>query len=259
MRKEDYVPAPVIPTPVVEVDYGQPVMSSVRVAEKTGKEHKHVLRDIGLMFESLGIDRSRFGQVEIMGNSQERPYYNLPEKLVMCLISGYSIPLRMAVLDELEATKKENVSLKQELSGSKLPQMSQLQMISAIAQETEKVQQQLNEVKDTQNTITEQLVKVSVVGAQQALDLKTIEGDLGDSCLTDPESDEVFAEATTRAKCLANGEAYWFKIRSAILGAVKREFLENSGMKNFKNLRRSDLRNAIAFIRKYETGKGRLR
>lgn len=39
----------------------QQTMSSLEIAELTGKQHKHVLRDIQQVFAEVGIDESKFG------------------------------------------------------------------------------------------------------------------------------------------------------------------------------------------------------
>lgn len=38
-------------------------MTSLEIAKLTEKEHKHVLRDIEVMFDELSIDRSKFGHI----------------------------------------------------------------------------------------------------------------------------------------------------------------------------------------------------
>jgi phage regulator Rha-like protein len=81
-------------------------MDSREIAELTGKEHGHVLRDIRAMLESLEVDQSNFGGVYLGGNGQERPCFKLPYDETVCLLTGYDAKARMAVIKrwkELEA------------------------------------------------------------------------------------------------------------------------------------------------------------
>ena len=45
----------------------QTTMSSREIAELTGKQPKHVNRDILLMFKELDLDRSSFGRIYLDG------------------------------------------------------------------------------------------------------------------------------------------------------------------------------------------------
>ncbi len=83
-------------------------MSSLEIAELTGKQHGHVMRDIRNMLESLenGL-ASNFGGYYTAENGKQNPCFRLPKRECMILVSGYSIPLRAKIVDrwmELEAT-----------------------------------------------------------------------------------------------------------------------------------------------------------
>ena len=81
-------------------------MSTREIAELTGKQHAHVMRDFRDVCEALEIDPSKFGGVYLAGNGEERPLFNLPKDLTTTLVSGYSIPMRHAIVKrwfELEA------------------------------------------------------------------------------------------------------------------------------------------------------------
>lgn len=81
-------------------------MSSKEIADMTGKEHKNVLADIRNMFEQLGIDSANFSAQYQDSTGRTLPCFNLNKDLSICLVSGYNVQLRMAIItrwNELEA------------------------------------------------------------------------------------------------------------------------------------------------------------
>lgn len=80
-------------------------MSSLEIAELTGKQHKHVVRDIRKMLDDLGDD-PKLGHVHEEKDSRSyTKAYHLDRELTQTLITGYSAPLRLRVirrLNELE-------------------------------------------------------------------------------------------------------------------------------------------------------------
>ena len=77
-------------------------MSSRIIAELTGKEHFHVLRDCLTMFDELELDALGYIQNWIHPqNNQTYIEYLLPKDLVETLITGYSIKLRYQVIQRL--------------------------------------------------------------------------------------------------------------------------------------------------------------
>ncbi|EPY8877861.1 Rha family transcriptional regulator [Escherichia coli] len=95
-------------------------MSSFQIAEFTGKKHKHVLRDIRVMYKELGIPQeSNFGLVEKingLGIVVKDPVCHLNEELCMTLVTGYSTPIRNRVIKEWKILKEENARLLTELA-----------------------------------------------------------------------------------------------------------------------------------------------
>lgn len=85
---------------------GCPTMSSLQIAEITGKNHADILRDIRNTLEQAEIDESKFASVYSGGNGQARPCYILPRRECDLVVSGYSVKYRLAIIDrwqELEA------------------------------------------------------------------------------------------------------------------------------------------------------------
>jgi len=73
-------------------------MSSLEIAERTGKEHKNVTRDIETMFLELEIDRLKFERIYKDSLNRDQKCYNLDKDLTLCLISKYDTKTRMAII-----------------------------------------------------------------------------------------------------------------------------------------------------------------
>jgi phage regulator Rha-like protein len=90
-------------------------MSSLEIAERTGKRHADVMRDIRVMLEALrtfGANERSFASVYTDAKGEERPCFNLPKRESLILVSGYSVPLRAAIVDrwqELEAQQAPRI------------------------------------------------------------------------------------------------------------------------------------------------------
>lgn len=93
------------------------LMSSKRIAEKTGKRHDHVLRDVRNMITEL----EKEGSPNLGGHYQVVSYTGidnnvyteeilLNERLSLCLGAGYSIPLRMMIIDDWAEMKAQSMS-----------------------------------------------------------------------------------------------------------------------------------------------------
>lgn len=77
-------------------------MTSLQIAEVTGKMHKHVLRDIRNLLDS-GVNETNFGLVDYKDKKGEmRPMYELTPKGCLILASGYDPVLREKIVDKLE-------------------------------------------------------------------------------------------------------------------------------------------------------------
>lgn len=88
----------------------QQTMTSRDIAELTGKEHSHVLRDAQKMIEELGLPTMRYIQTWIHPqNKQEYPEYRLTKDLTLTLVAGYNVKMRHAIIkrwEELESKSK---------------------------------------------------------------------------------------------------------------------------------------------------------
>lgn len=81
-------------------------ITSVEVAELTGKRHSDVMRDIRVILEQ-GVDECKFALVNYVDKKGEkRPMYNINKKGALLLASGYNAKLREKIIDrwaELES------------------------------------------------------------------------------------------------------------------------------------------------------------
>lgn len=91
-------------------------MTSVEIAELTGKEHKHVLRDIRNMVEEL--NGSKFGRVgeEVYKDAkgESRTMYRLDRKHTFILVAGYSVHLRAKCYDHIQTLERRVLQLEEQ-------------------------------------------------------------------------------------------------------------------------------------------------
>ena len=87
-------------------------MTSLEIAEVTGRSHRHVMRDIRNLLEQ-GVSQSNFGlssyqQSQPNGGYKEIPMYHITPKGCLILASGYNAVLREKIIDRLfELESKE--------------------------------------------------------------------------------------------------------------------------------------------------------
>ena len=97
---------------IIKLGQGNEIgMTSLQVAEVTGKRHDAVLRDIRNIISS-GAGVHNF--VEATYNDKqgkERPMYNLTPKGCLILASGYDVVLREKIIDKLEEYQQKEASV----------------------------------------------------------------------------------------------------------------------------------------------------
>lgn len=87
-------------------------MSSREIAELCDKQHKHILRDVKLMLEQIGLPEEGYAQIWTNPqNGQKYPEYRLPKDLTTTLITGYRIDLRYKVIKRLEELEARTPAL----------------------------------------------------------------------------------------------------------------------------------------------------
>ncbi|WP_368678882.1 Rha family transcriptional regulator [Acinetobacter lactucae] len=92
----------------------QVTMSSREIADLTNKRHPDVKRDIEVMVEQLNLDVSKFAHNYFDSMNRQQTEYELDKDLTTCLVSGYNVQLRMAIIkrwNELEEQAKQQFQL----------------------------------------------------------------------------------------------------------------------------------------------------
>ncbi|WP_367155638.1 Rha family transcriptional regulator [Methylomonas sp. HYX-M1] len=87
-----------------------PTMSSLEIAELTGKRHDHVLADIRKIFDGAGISAPDF--LGVYKNQQGRgtPCFYLPRNSAHLVVSGYSVKYRLLNFQQSERINKTRTS-----------------------------------------------------------------------------------------------------------------------------------------------------
>lgn len=83
-------------------------MSSREIAELTGKQHKNVLADIRSMLGQLGKDELDYQRIYFDSMNRQQLELVIDRIHVECLLTGYSVPLRMKVLERLSELEQQN-------------------------------------------------------------------------------------------------------------------------------------------------------
>lgn len=141
-------------------------MTSLQIAEVTGKRHSDVLRDIRNLVEQLDNDNERnFALVEYTdGKGEKRPMYELSKKGCLCLASGYDANLRMKIInrwEELETKERQRFQVP--------TTFAEALRLAAEQQEKIEAQQKLIEVQKPKAEFYDE-----VVDSKDAIDMKAV-------------------------------------------------------------------------------------
>jgi len=90
-------------------------MTTVEIADLTGKKHSNVIRDTQKMFNELEIGQLKYEGTYKTLQGKEVKCYFLDKRLTEILVTGYSIKLRAAVIDRMHELEAK-ISKPQELT-----------------------------------------------------------------------------------------------------------------------------------------------
>lgn len=141
-------------------------MTSLEIAELTGKQHQHVMRDIRTLLRQ-GVCESNFGLMLNIkqlpnGGKREYPYYKLTKKGCLILASGYNAVLREKIInrwEELEKKERGQFTIPQSYSEALLLAANQAKQIEeqqlALEQQKEELVKASQEIVELSATITQ--------------------------------------------------------------------------------------------------------
>ena len=88
-------------------------MSSIEIAELTGKEHRNVLRDIREILAEVhgegGVLKFEHTHTNPQ-NKQRYTIFRLPKRETLILVSGYSVKMRAAIIDRWQELEAKNAA-----------------------------------------------------------------------------------------------------------------------------------------------------
>ena len=151
----------------INVDaFDKEFMTSLEIAELTGKQHQHVMRDIRSLLRQ-GVCESNFGLMLNIkqlpnGGKREYPYYKLTKKGCLILASGYNAVLREKIInrwEELEKKERGQFTIPQSYSEALLLAANQAKQIEeqqlALEQQKEELVKASQEIVELSATITQ--------------------------------------------------------------------------------------------------------
>jgi anti-repressor protein len=132
-------------------------MTSVEIAELTGKSHRNVMRDIRTLIDQGAINELNFELVEYRdAKGEARPMYNLDYVGTMTLITGYDSVTRSKVVNRWFVLEQEQVA-----NAHKLPTNYKEALVHLLAKVEENEKLTLQIVTDRPKTIFADAVAAS--------------------------------------------------------------------------------------------------
>lgn len=142
-------------------------MTSLEIAEVTGKQHAHIMRDIRKLLEQ-GVSESNFGltsyqQAQPNGGTKDVPMYQLTKKGCLILASGYDALLREKIInrwEELEIKEREQYQVPQSFAEALMLAAKQQQQIE---EQQKQLETNSKEIVELNGAIAEMKPKVTYV------------------------------------------------------------------------------------------------
>lgn len=134
---------------LIKLDSGKEIITSLEIAEITGKQHAHVMRDIRVLLDQ-GVTESNFGLSEYKDvTGRTLPCYSLTKKGCLILASGYDALLREKIINRWEELElKERATLPTTFAEALQLAANQAKELEAKQKLIEDQKQQLDESKD---------------------------------------------------------------------------------------------------------------
>ena len=85
----------------------QLTMSSLEIAELTGKLHRNVIADIERILDEAEIGALRFQSSYTTAQNKQAKCYNLPRRECLLIMSAYSAKLRLSIIERMDALEHE--------------------------------------------------------------------------------------------------------------------------------------------------------
>lgn len=144
-------------------------MSSLEIAELCLKRHPDVKRDIEVMCNQLMVDVSNFAHIYFDSMNRQQTEYRLDKETTLCLVAGYSAPIRMAIIkrwQELEGATRLPQSFAEALQLA-ADQARQLELAAPKVQYFDTVVERSNLLNATQ---VAQKLRMSAMAMNKLLD-----------------------------------------------------------------------------------------
>lgn len=147
-------------------------MTSLEIAELTGKDHKNVLVDIRNMLDSLEIPLVEFSEQYEDSIGRTLPCFNLPKRETLILVSGYSTLVRARIIDRI--TELETQLHQLESEKVKDLERRNLQLIHDLSDNISHIASSMNAIKAAENEVKAMKARMSDYVAERVVDLREL-------------------------------------------------------------------------------------